>query len=347
MQVWATNSAGGYMYSDELSDRLRTAVQPLVRFRQFADAKLAKGLSKGDTFNWNVYSDVATQGGELLEPYTDSAGAVDADAPNAMPVTNFSVTRGTATVTEYGNSVPFTSKLDNLSAHPVREVIEKVLKNDASKALDSAAHAEFFSTPVVVKGTGTGSSAAITKTYDGVPSNGADNVPMEKGHVKLVADELAERNIPAYDGVNYVSVFRPRALRRLKDDLESIHQYTTEGWYVIMNGERGRYEGVRFVEQTHIPQPLVYDASTNTTGWKTADATGARGRGYFFGSDTVIEAVTIPEEIRGKIPTDYGRSRGIAWYALLGYAIVHGSGTTEATTRQTRILRWDSSYTSV
>lgn len=32
-QVWVTDSLGGYMYADELSDVLRTAVQPLVKYR--------------------------------------------------------------------------------------------------------------------------------------------------------------------------------------------------------------------------------------------------------------------------------------------------------------------------
>lgn len=38
-QLWSVNSLGGYTYSLELSDTIRTAVQPLVKFRQFADAK--------------------------------------------------------------------------------------------------------------------------------------------------------------------------------------------------------------------------------------------------------------------------------------------------------------------
>lgn len=32
-QLWVMNTLGGYMYSDELSDVLRCAVQPLVKFR--------------------------------------------------------------------------------------------------------------------------------------------------------------------------------------------------------------------------------------------------------------------------------------------------------------------------
>ena len=32
-QLWVTDSLGGYMYSDELSEELRLALQPLVKFR--------------------------------------------------------------------------------------------------------------------------------------------------------------------------------------------------------------------------------------------------------------------------------------------------------------------------
>jgi len=57
-QVWAVSSLGGYMFSMSLSKKLRMAVQPEVKFRQFCDVKDAtqQGLSKGDTFHkflWN------------------------------------------------------------------------------------------------------------------------------------------------------------------------------------------------------------------------------------------------------------------------------------------------------
>ena len=44
----------------------------------------------------------------------------------------------------------------------------------------------------------------------------------------------------------------------------------------------------------------------------------------------------LEKEIRGKIPGDYGRDRGIAWYYLGGFGITH----TQAA--QSRILLWDS-----
>jgi hypothetical protein len=40
--------------------------------------------------------------------------------------------------------------------------------------------------------------------------------------------------------------------------------------------------------------------------------------------------------MRGKIPGDFGRDRGIAWYYLGGFGIVH----TQAA--QSRIVIWDS-----
>lgn len=309
-QLWSVDTLGGYMYSDQLSDTLRTAVQPLVQFRQFADVKDAagEGLSKGEKFHWNVYSDVATQGGSI-------------DETDTMPETNFTISQGTLTMTEYGNSVPFTSKLDNLSKHSAEEVINKAMKNDAKKAFDIAAHAQFDATALRVTPTGGTSLTALTLDTGGTPSV-TNNVEYQKEHAKLVVDLMKERDIPTYMGNDYFAIARPSTLRTFKDDLEAIHQYVDAGFRMILNGEIGRYEGVRYVEQTNIA----------SEGWTNAKSDAI----FFFGDDTVAEAIAIPEEVRGKIPTDYGRSRGIAWYYLGGFGIVH----TDAT--QTRIIKWDS-----
>lgn len=303
-QVWSTNALGGYMFAPNLSRKLRTALQPMVRFRQFCDAKEAFGLGIGDTFNWNIYSDVQQAGGTLVEN-------------QVMPETNFTITRASAVVSEYGNSVPFTKKLDDLSEQPVTEIIHKVLKNDARKVLDLAAYNQFNATPLRVWASATNTITVNTNGTVGGTSTGK----LENTTVKVIADYMAENNIPAFDGVNYVAIFRPTPLRQFKNDLEQINQYTPEGWHVIMNGEKGRYEGIRFVEQTNVPS-LGFINNND--------------RGFFFGSDTVAEVFAIPEEIRGKIPTDYGRSRGIAWYAELAFGIAH----TEVP--GARILCWDS-----
>ena len=309
-QIWLTNSLGGYMYSDQLSKVLRFAVQPLCKFRQFADVKDAavQGKGKGDTFHWNVYSDIATQGTTLVETTT-------------MPESNFTITQGTMTITEYGNSVPYSGKLDDLSEHPVKEVINKVLKNDAKRAFDIGAHAQFNATPLRVVPTGGTATDSVALTTNGT-ATATNNVAMGTGHVKAIVDLMKERNIPPYEGDDYFSIAHPTTLRKFKNDLEAIKQYTSEGFGMIANGEVGRYENTRFVEQNNIAK----------ASWSNGKSNWA----FFFGGDAVAEGIAVPEEMRGKIPTDFGRSRGIAWYYLGGFGLVH------TVAAQAKVVKWDS-----
>lgn len=309
-QVWGTDTLGGYMYSDQLSTVLRTALQPMVRFRQFCDAKDAtgKGLHSGDKFHWDVYSDVGTQGSTL-------------DEQNTMPETNFTVSQGTLTVTEAGNSVPYSGKLNDLSLQPVTEIISKVLKNDANKALDTLAYTQFNDTPLVVTPTSGTSTTAVDLATDGTPP-ATNNVALGSDHIKAIVDIMKERNIAMYSGSDYFCLGWPTTFRTLKNDLETLHSYVDRGFQMILNGEIGRYEGVRFIEQTNISKET----------WTNGKSDWA----FFFGEDTVAEALVIPEEMRGKIPTDFGRSRGVAWYYLGGFGLVH----TDAA--QSRIIKWGS-----
>ena len=250
-QIWGTDSLGGYMSSQKLSKKLRHAVQPMVKFRQFADVKDAsmQGKSKGDTFHWNVYGNVATQGTTLTET-------------NTMAETNFTITQGTLTITEQGNSVPYTGKLDNLSEHPVKTIINKVLKNDASKALDTTAHAQFNNTKLRVVPTGGTATDAVTLTTDGTATL-TNNVAFGKDHAKAIIDIMKERNIPTYTADDYYAIAWPTTYRTFKNDLESVHQYTTQGLNMIMNGEIGRYEGARYVEQTNIAKASWSNAASD------------------------------------------------------------------------------------
>ena len=311
--IWATDSLGGYMYSLNLSKKLRMALQPMSKFRQFCDVKDAahQGLSKGDTFHWNVFTDVGTQGDTLTET-------------NTMPETNFTITQGTMTITEAGNSVPYTGKLDNLSEQPVTEIINKVLKNDATKFFDNQAATEFAKTQLIATG-----SASTFALYTNGTATGT-NAALNTFHVAAIVDTMKERNIPTYANGDYYALSHPTTFTTLQSNLDSIHQYTPSGLNYIMNGEMGRYHGVRFIEQTHIAK------SNSGAGW------AATSWAYFFGEDTVAEAIAVPEEIRGKIPSDYGRSKGIAWYYLGGFGNVHDSAASYSALANTRIIKWDS-----
>jgi hypothetical protein len=310
-QVWNTNTAGGFMYSGELSSVLRNALQPMTRFVQHCDADdfTDKGLHVGDAYQWNVYSDVGTQGGRLTENIR-------------MPETSFTVAQSSGTVFEFGNSVPYSQTLDNHSAHPVKQIIHKALKNDCVKAFEIEAHAQFALTPLTVTPDGGNSATAIDFETTGTPTS-ANNLAMNNVHVKLISDQMKERNIPTYSDGNYRCLGRPSTFRGFKNDLETTHQYVDSGFTMILNGEVGRsYEGVRFFEQTAIA----------SQAW----ANGLSDQAFFFGEDTVLEAIVVPPEIRGKLPGDFGRDRGVAWYAEEGFSLVHTAAA------QGRIVEWAS-----
>lgn len=325
--LWAVNTLGGFMYQDNLSKEFREAVQPEVKFRQFADLQSAYGKNRGENFHWNVYLNIQTQGGTLVET-------------NTMPESNFTVIQGTLTVNEYGNSVPYTGKLEALAKESVKKPVMRSLKNDAKKAFDGAAHSQFNNTLLrIVPSAGT-STGTIVLTTDGTATT-TNNIAFQKEHAKLVSDLMKERNIPTYSNDDYFALAWPSTYRTLKNNLESIYQYTSEGFGMIMNGEIGRYENIRFVEQTYIPKGGAADSTTWDVDTGTADAwnNGLSDWIFFCGEDTVVEGIAIAEEIRAKIPGDYGRSKGVAWYYLGGFGIVHNNANN---TDQNRIIKWDS-----
>lgn len=283
---------------------------------QFADVRDAsqQGQKHGDTFTWDVVGNVVTSGGTVVET-------------NTMPETNFTITQGTLTVVEYGNSVPYSGKLDALSQWDVKRPVMQALKNDAVKTFDRAVHTQFNNTRLRVVPVG-GTSTTSLQLFTTGTCTTTNSAAYNSTYHKLLIDTMKERNIPPYLGDDYVAVAWPSTWRTLKNNMETLHQYTPPGLGLIMNGEIGRYETTRFVEQTNI----LKGVNNNGTVWTNGQSDWA----YFFGEDTVMEGVVIPEEIRAKIPTDYGRSKGVAYYALMGWGLVQTNATDD------RIVKWDS-----
>jgi N4-gp56 family major capsid protein len=325
-QIWSTDALGGYMYSDNLSKYLRTAMQPMQRFRNLCDAVdgTEMELNHGDTFTWNHHSDLARQGRRLEET-------------RPIPETNATISQSSLTVWEAGNSVPFTGLLQNLGQQDVESLIDKQLRDDARKYFDIEAFLQFDRTPLRVAPTGGTSTTAVTLTTNSATGT-TNNVALGTGHIKAISDLMRERNMPGFDGDDYVALSHPTTYRSFKNELEDIYQYTDNGLNKIFRGEIGRYEGIRFVTQNHIPKGGANDTTTFNAWTGTADAwnNNLSSWVYFIGRDTCAEAVLIPEEIRGKLPGDYGRDKGIAWYYLGGFGLIH---TAEA---QARIVKWDS-----
>ena len=296
-QVYAVNSLGGFMTVPYLSDRIRNVAQPMFRMRQFVDVKEAIGRNRGDTFVFDKASNVQTQGGVLLETAT-------------IPETNFTVNQGTVTITEYGNSIPITGKLKDLSQFEVEPIVEQKLRDDQVKVLESACATQYMLSDYVAVMTAT-NGVAIT-TNGTATATATSN--LTGANTRTIVDYMRRRLIPKYDGSNYMCVASVNAMSGMFSDTAAggwvdVSKYTAEYAKNIFNGEVGQYYMTRFIDETGF--------LSNTIG-----SGGIYGQSVFFGADAVYEAVSIPEEIRVKIAQDYGRDQGLAWYALLGFKIV-------------------------
>lgn len=326
-QLWAVGSLGQLFDGKNLSDELLKANMATQKFRQFADIKNAWNTKRsGETFTWDLVENITRANRALVET-------------NTMPQGQATVLQGTLTISERGMSVPYTGKLEKLAQIAVRKPIMDRLKYDSMCDLDALAHQQFNNCMLRVCGTAAG---ALTTFTDGTVTDTCSS-RLTTTHVRSIVDLMMDRNIRPYAASDYIAIGRHGALRTLKTELEAIHQYTETGLDLIFNGEVGRYEGVRFVQQTNIPAgggDVAADAFNAFTGTAGAWATAGADWVFFLGADTVCEGVNTPEEIRFKEVTDYQRAKGIAWYYLGGFGLARG--TTAATAAEATVLKYAS-----
>ena len=198
----------------------------------------------------------------------------------------------------------------NLAQFQLEPVTEQKLRDDMVKVLESACGTQYIATDYVAVLTNT---ASVNFTTNGTASSGA-GANLTAANTRSIVDYMKKKLIPKYDGRNYVCIASVGALSGMHSDTGTggwvdVSKYTVQFSTNIFNGEVGNYYMTRFVEETGF--------LSNTIGTGTA-----YGQAIFFGSDIVYEAVSVPEEIRVKIPTDFGRDQGLAWYALLGFKLV-------------------------
>lgn len=176
--------------------------------------------------------------------------------------------------------------------------------------LESAAGAQFAATDFIAVCSAT-NSVVFTTNGTATVSATAD---LTAANVRSIVDFMKKKFIPKYDGRNYVCVASVQALAGMHADSGSggwvgISQYTPKFAENVFSGEVGEFYMTRFVEETGYLSNVIGNGT-------------AHGQAVFIGADNVYEAIAVPEEIRMKNSTDYGRDLGLAWYALLGFKLV-------------------------
>lgn len=305
--------SSGFRTLVEVSKKVRHAAQPILRARQFVRSIDSFGKNRGDTVD--IYRVPNTAEVESTTTIPDG---------DPIPTTTIGTSRRSVTVNQYGKAIPFTGMVEALAEVDVEnEVVLKALRNHMAKSLDTLVINAFETSDLCFIPTG---AASYVWDVDGTPSTAATS-NITSYHLKQIIDSMMSgeyrdsdgtsratlRPTPFYEDDYYVALVSVKFLRGLYDDpdFEQVSRYANaEGYY---KGEIGRmpYYHTRFVLSNHTA------AISNGVGTNSV-----LGEAIIFGEEPVVEATVTPEEIREKIPGNFGLDKALAWYYLGGFGKV-------------------------
>ena len=286
-QLWVTNSLGGHLTNNSLSKSLRKQALPSYVYRQFVNIKEDMGKKVGDTVFFDKRLRIDTKGGTLTETAT-------------IPENKWKVVKDSVVVTEVGNSVPYTEKLDTLAEFDASDISSQVLLEDQLEVIDSLAYDQFNSAEYIAVCSDT---ATTVFTTNGTATVTASASASDK-NIRDIVDYMKKRAIPKFADGNYRAIVSVNTRRGVYDFLQPIAAYAEPSYR--HTSEVGMYYNVRFAED-------------NAFASDSIGLNSNKGSGFVFGQESVLEAVALPEEIRMKIPTDFGRSKGVAWYGIMAW----------------------------
>lgn len=290
---WTFDQPSGVFKNHTLSNKIREASIVQTVAAQFVDAEPGYGKKSGESVTVTRISNISVP--------------TSANLTEGMPISedNFSLSTQAITVAENGRAVPFTSFSMDLAYFDENSKVQKKLMQQMKISMDQAAFTAMKLGQITAIPDGISS---LTFDTDGTPSTTA-TVNLNMYHVQQIRDYMfSTLNLQPYAGNDYMCVISTKAKRGIVSDPDwkDWHKYTDPS--SMYNSEIGRVEQTRFVEVN------------NTSALSGSKGSGSvLGEAIFFGDDFMTMAVAQDPELRAKIPTDYGRSKGVAWYGIYGY----------------------------
>lgn len=299
-QNWTVAADGGHFANPRLSSKLRFHNTARYIFRQFSRPEPGFGKQRGESIDFDKVSMAETQGGQIGE-FQD------------IPETKFAIVKDSLQVTEWGNSIPWTGKLETLSEFNPSQPVQKVIINDQKKVLDEAVAQQMTTNDIKYIATG---ATSQTWDVDGTASTTATS-QFNFFHLKEMVDAAKKgifgsgntgKIIPPMSDGNYVLILSVTAARGLFDDPE--YQDAAHFAYPrkLFNGE---------IDEITYNTRIV--RCNNGSALSEAKGSNGIGEALLLGDDPVIEGVALPEELRYKLAVKYGRDKGLAWYGILGF----------------------------
>ena len=170
-------------------------------------------------------------------------------------------------------------------------------------------------------------------------------------HPREVIDLVAAATADLFNGPN-VSMIESlfKKSRGLKDDVDWQNASLYAGATQIYTGEIGRYEDVRFVSTTVMPNGYnnAIDSDTGDyvdVGFNNNLRAGVSGnvvnvyQAVMFGEYAMGHATALPVELRDSGVEDFGREHGLAWYSIWGSAIMENQNIVVIETALRRMNR--------
>jgi len=290
---WSADAPSGVYKNHDLSSKIRKAAIEQAKFMAFVKPEPGYGKKMGESITVTRVSNVAVPTDDTLNENV------------RIPEDTIALSTQAITVAERGRAIPYTSLAIDLGHFDLENAIQTKLRDQLALSMDITAATAFKSGMVKAIPSG---AATTTFDTDGTPSTAATS-NLNMYHVEQIRDYMyGTLNIAPFMGDDYMCVMSYKAKRGLMNDpkWESWKKYTDPS--AKFNGEVGRIENIRFVEQNHVAAL----SATKGTG-------SVLGEAVFFGADPVVMAVVQDPELRAKESEDYGRSKGVAWYGVYGY----------------------------
>ena len=290
---------------DVYSAEIFFSALPILKFDQFTTKKTELGVQPGTQIQMPRYGNIK-RGGKLTEG-------------DRMKTQAMSLTQQAISVDEYGNAIGFSERLLNASFYDQLAAASMLLGRDLAIVLDLALRDMFAAAVNVIYASTATDRSTIAATF-----------VFTTREIKDAVEALETNNAPKWGGDHYIGFIHPHQARGLRDDAAWINASLYSGAAAIYTGEIGRFEDVRFVTSTVMP-----NGANNTTDPATGefvdpgyDAT-LRNQGVgsavniykavIFGEFAVGHATSLPVELRDNGGSeDYGREHGLAWYSIWG-----------------------------
>ncbi|NBR25984.1 MAG: N4-gp56 family major capsid protein, partial [Micrococcales bacterium] len=214
---------------------VRAALRSLPVMRSVADVRPVALTNPGTTLKFAVYANLAAATTALTE------------TSDVTPVALANPSQVTVTVTEYGNAVEQTEKVNMATFSSIDTMIGDAIAYNAADTLDQLVATALTSGTVVKYGGSRTSTATLTATD-----------VLSTTMLRKAQTALLEANAQPRVGDLYTLFIHPRQAFDLRAETGSggfvdIHKYTTENVGNLLTGTIGVLEGFQVVQTSRVP----------------------------------------------------------------------------------------------